>query len=205
MSKVQPTNAKNNTKRDIPCNQKTVFAIKNAFHAQIYVYNVGMKKNRGFTVVEAAITLGILAIALAMAAVAFSNLGNIQRTATDQLLSNRELTATDNLVSRYISFVSIKTDDLSFSYVDAGEQRTVSFKTNVTNYQYDLVFENKTLSISNDYSGSDDFFKFEESQTFQMIDDIKFDYDDSLGLLVSEITYLSNKTIRYSYIVRTAL
>ena len=163
-----------------------------------------MKTNKGFTIVEAAITLGIMALGLGLSAVAFSNLGRIQTTATDQLLANKEINEIDNIVSRYVSFVSINNGDLSYSCDSIFDSNQISFVSNYGN-SYTLSFANNNLSLLNNYSGSDEYFNFSYSKDFSYVSDLKFDYDSNLGLLISKISYLSNKTIRYSYVVRSQL
>ena len=162
-----------------------------------------MKTRKAFTLIEAVITIGILSVSLALSAVAFSNLGRIQETATDQVVANRELNKADEFVSRYVSFVSIKTDDISFSSTDTSSSNTIVFTLNGTT-NYNLSFIDKRLSVSNDYSGESDYFKYSESEEMKYISEIVFDYDSSLGLLISSVKYLNNKNIRYSYVVRTA-
>ena len=189
-------------KINISCNLKTNFDVKKTMKKTHYVYNVCMRTRKGFTVVEAAITLGILAIAFALSAVAFSNLSRIQTSATDQTVANRELNSIDEMVSRYVSFISIKKSDFSFSYVDNSESNNVVFTLN-SSTNYKLEFSNKTISITNDYSGEDNYFKFSDSKALSFINSVQFEYDVDLALLISEVNYLSNKTIRYSYVVRT--
>ena len=160
-----------------------------------------MKLRKGFTLVEVAITLGILAIALALSGIAFSNLANIQTTATDQLVANRELTKVDDLVARYVSFVSVNTPGHSFSYDGSSSETKISFSLNAE-YRYDLEYTDNSLSISTTYSGADDKLKISDSLKLEYVKSIKFTFDGSIDLLISEINYLSNKTIRYSYVVR---
>lgn len=186
-------------KRDIPCNQKSKNATKKSLPVLIYVYNVGMKKRKAFTVIEAVITLGIMAIALGLTAVAFSNLGNIQTAATDQLVANRELTKIDDLVSRYVSIVSVDSGTHSFSSTSIEGTHALTF-TSSSSLSYTLSFSNKQISaVQNNPSSEIDTIEV------TLVDDVKFDYDSDLGLLISHVSYLSNKKINYSYIVRTAL
>ena len=201
-SKIHSKMSLKMAKINIPCNLKTNFDAKKTMKKIHYVYNVCMRTRKAFTVVEAAITLGILAIAFALSAVAFSNLSRIQTSATDQTVANRELNSIDEMVSRYVSFVSIKKSDVSFSYVDNSESNNVVFALN-SSTNYKLEFSNKTISITNDYSGEDNYFKFSDSKALSFINSVQFEYDVDLALLISEVNYLSNNTIRYSYVVRT--
>ena len=152
---------------------------------------------------EAVLTIGILSVAFALSAMAFSNLTRIQETATDQVVANRELNKIDDFVSEYVSFVSVKTNDISFNGNDVNDSNTVSFVLNSTT-NYSLSFGNKKLSVINDYSGSETYFNYSNNLELEYVKDIKFSYDSNIGLLISSISYLSNKSIRYSYVVRTA-
>ena len=73
---------------------------------------------------------------------------------------------------------------------------------NVMVRRYDLEYTDSSLSISTTYSGADDKLKISGSLELEYVKSIKFAFDDSINLLISEINYLSNKTIRYSYVVR---
>ena len=162
-----------------------------------------MKTKKAFTIMEAVLTIGILSVAFALSAMAFSNLTRIQETATDQVVANRELNKIDDFVSEYVSFVSVKTNDISFNGNDVNDSNTVSFVLNSTT-NYSLSFGNKKLSVINDYSGSETYFNYSNNLELEYVKDIKFSYDSNIGLLISSISYLSNKSIRYSYVVRTA-
>ena len=199
MPKTQPTNNKIIAKRDIPCNQKSKNDAKKSLPVFIYVYNVGMKKRKAFTVIEAVITLAIMAIALGLTAVAFSNLGNIQTAATDQLVANRELTKIDYLVSRYVSIVSVDSGTHSFYSASIEGTHTLTFTSSIS-LSYTLSFSNKQISAVQNNPSSDI-----DTIEVTLVDDVIFDYDSDLGLLISHVSYLSNKKINYSYIVRTAL
>lgn len=155
-----------------------------------------MKTRKGFTLVEAIVTIAILSIAFGLSAVAFSNLGRIQDTAAEQMAANSELDKADSLISEYISMVSVNTNSRSFSHQSHNENNLV-FSSNGSNVF--LSFSNRTLG----YVGDGSFSEIGHSETFKHINNISFAYDDDLGLLVSTVKYSSSKTIKYSYIVRT--
>ena len=167
-----------------------------------------MKKRTGFTIVEMVITLAILSVAFALSSVAFSNLGRIQSSATDQVVANRELDKLDDLVDEYISLVSLNTSSIKFDYdhVEHGEN-FITFKEKETDpeYSYTLRFAGSALGYTYDYSGENDYLKKHRGENFKYINDVKFNYDSSLAFLVLNVTYNKTKTINYSYIVRTAL
>ena len=167
-----------------------------------------MKSRKGFTIIELVVTIGILSVAFGLSTVAFSNLSRIQKSATDQYVANQELDKVDNLVKEYISIVSLDTSSIKFDYEHVeNADNYVKFKEKEVdpNYSYSLRYVSSTLSYFSDYSGDNDYLKQHKAEQYKYINDIKFTYSVSLALLTLDIKYNGSKTIRNSYVVRTAL
>ena len=158
-----------------------------------------MRNKKGFTLIETVVTLSIIGVSFALVAGVVASLFNVQDTSTSQLLINKELKTADNMIKDYVSFVSLKTDDVSFSVTSASGNKVVC---KYSTYSYNLQFSEGTLSITNNYDGGETYFQKTGSQQFKTIEDIKFEYTSSISLLIAEIKAESN-TMRYSYVVRT--
>ena len=100
--------------------------------------------------------------------------------------------------------MSINTEDINFVGEESNQSNSIAFTLN-DSYHYTLSFDTDKIVVSNDYDGYSDYLKYNDIEETKYINDVKFDYDPSNGLLISSVTYLSNKTLRYSYVVRTAL
>ena len=162
-----------------------------------------MNKRRAFTVVELVVTIGILAIAFGLSVGLIVTMNSIQNANADETNKSKELTDFNDAVSSYISFVSLNTDDVSFTY-DSADSTTNKIVFNYSTYHFDLKFNNSTLSMSSNYDGSNSYFEKTFQKNFSYITAVSFAYTSSLGQLVSEVT-MGGSVINFSHIVRTAL
>ena len=143
-----------------------------------------MKRIRkGFTLVEAVVTISIMSIVFALSAIVIANLITIQNKSADKTAENAEADKVESFISDYVSFVSIKTDSLSFSYYQSSDH-DVSFKSN--GYTYTLAYSDNQLSVLNNYDGLNEYLQYEKTVTLKNTKSITFDYSSSLSLLKVE-------------------
>ena len=162
-----------------------------------------MKNKSAFTVVELVVTLGILALAFALSTVLIVTMNSVQNANAVETNKSRELTNFNDSVNSYVSFLSINTDEINFSY--DGENSTENKVVfTYSTYHFDLKFENLTLSMESNYDGENTYFAKTFSRNFKYIRAVTFEYTESLGQLVSHVTF-GGSVINYSHIVRTAL
>ena len=159
-----------------------------------------MKKKKGFTLIETVATLSIIGVSFALSAGVIAALLNVQKKSNDQLLVNKQLRQADSFISDYVSFISVHTNDLSFSSPVVSTNKVKSGISG-TNYTYTLDFSDNVLSIINTYSGSDKYFNKTGSVNLTQIRSIVFGYDNSISLLTAEM-WLSSSKLVYTYILR---
>ena len=166
------------------------------------MYNIGvhMKKRRGFTLIEATVTLGILAIASALIILVMSALVNVQNASADQEIVSKELAAIDDIVNDYVSLVSINHDDLSFEYKSSNPSSLI-YTYDAYEYVLSYVPEASTLNVTNNYDGDNQYLKYSSSITFKMVTNVVFKFDASINLLVVDVTAMSTTT-HLTYVIR---
>ena len=159
-----------------------------------------MKKKRGFTLIETVATLSIIGVSFALSAGVIAALLNVQNKSNDQLYINKQLKQADSFIDDYVSFVSVHTNELSFSTPVVSVNKVKSGISG-TNYTYTLEFSDNVLSINNTYTGSEEYFSKTGSINLEHIKSIVFSYDSTISLLTAEMWFSSSKLV-YTYILR---
>ena len=158
-----------------------------------------MKRIRkGFTLVEAVVTISIMSIVFALSAVVISNLITIQNKSADKTAENAEIEKVESFINDYVSFVSLKTDSISFSYYQSTSD-SIAFKTN--DYIYTLSFSDHELGVSNNYDGSVDYLKYSKSVSLKNTNSMVFSYSDTLSLLKVE-SKIGSHTHKYAFVFK---
>lgn len=162
-----------------------------------------MKNKSAFTVVELVVTLGILAIAFALSTGLIVTMNSVQNANSQETNKSNELTRFNNSVSSYVSFLSINTEEIFFTFdSENSSESTVVFT--YSTYHFDLKFNESTLSMTSNYDGENTYFTKSFSYRFKYIHAVVFEYTESIGQLVSRVT-IGGGVITYSHIVRTVL
>lgn len=158
-----------------------------------------MRAHKGFTLLEAVVTLSILAISFALTIGVVAALTNLQSTAQEEENINYQLKKADDTVNEFVNFISI--EGFEYNSVESDQSNIVfTYST----YNFKLSFFNHTLSIDNNYSGDNDYFKKTKDVHLENVDDIDFSFESSIALLCADVKYGSN-SLRYSYVVRTLM
>lgn len=157
-----------------------------------------MKKKSGFTLIEAVITLAILTISTGLVVLVLNSLIRVQNASKDEDIANSELQTLDNMVNKYVSLVSQKSEIRDFEY-KSSTSRTIVFT--LDEYDYTLSYSNPNIVISTNYDGSDSSLSVSESKELTSISNVTFSYDENLSLLIVNAVSrgIDNK---YVYVVR---
>ena len=71
---------------------------------------------KGFTLIEALVTISVLVIVVGMTTVVISNMVRIQNASSTQYEANEEIYKAFKVTDEFISFISVNDSDLSFTY-----------------------------------------------------------------------------------------
>ena len=165
------------------------------------MYNGGaMNKRRGFTLSELVVTIGVIGIGTAMVISTIVSLSRIQSSSADLSKKNSELTAINDLCGEYVSFVSLKTDEISFSYTESNEELVV-FSANASDFTLSFNETNKNLAITNNYSGDIEYLKKSENLTLKYFKSVSFSFDTEINLLCVNVS-LGDQVNHLNYVVR---
>ena len=174
------------------------------------------KARKGFTLVEAIVTIAILGIGFALTGVVVSQLIRVQDAASEVADNESTFQSVDSLVSQYVSYVSLDTPLLSFertraeatgvSYVgkqfasalDASPFASVSFALNWSSETKELSVTPSTISGTPEgYLAKNDW------KTVKDISNANFAYDATIDFLTIDITLNDNSARRFGYVLRT--
>ena len=161
-----------------------------------------MNKRRAFTLSELVVTIGIIGIGTAMVISTIVSLSRIQSSSAELSKKNSELSSINELCGDFTSFVSLKTDDISFSYseIDSSADQVV-FKVDASKFTLSFDETNKVLAISNDYSGDVEYLKKSGSLTLQYFDSVAFAFESDINLLSVNVSH-NEQVNHFNYVVR---
>lgn len=161
------------------------------------MYN--MKRRRGFTLVEAAITIGIMGICFGLITLVMVSLVRVQDASTDENLVNSDLRILDEVVTKYTSTISLKNETFDFTY-DSCSENSLKFKwekDSETVYKISLDYSKPNITISSDYDGDIDYLKIAENRKIDSLSSVTFSYDEGINMLVvrAEARGVNNKFV----------
>ena len=164
------------------------------------------KTRKAFTLLETVVTIGILAIAFGLAGVLVSQIVTLQNKSTDEIVLSDQRATLDDFVADYVSFISVDTDELSFSY-KSSDDNTITFTAELADsstYDYSILFVGQILTVRNNYpdEGENAYLKYQKSVRLADIQSIAFSFDTEIGLL--KTTALSSEGFAWNsvHIVR---
>lgn len=176
---------------------------------------------KGFTLLEAIVTIGILAVAFALTGVAVTQLIRVQDSAAAVADHESVFHSVDELIGRYISFVSLDTPLLSFKMTGVDSHTVTYVGTEyetpggsvVSSASYTLEFYavnefstvNRTFTVSTAViSGTlDGYLDKNDWKTVKGIDSLEFSFDDSIDFLTVDVTLSESVSRRFCYVLRT--
>ena len=157
-----------------------------------------MRNRKGFTLVEAVVTIGVLGLCSAMIIGTIVSLVNIQKTSVNQNVRTSELTKIDSLCNDYVSFISQE----NFTFSSSSESEVVF--TFDTTYNASLIYNSNesSLTFSTNYPEETNYFYRNEKVSLDSSNKIVFNYDSTNKLLFVD-SIVNEKHNRVSYIVRS--
>lgn len=156
------------------------------------------KCKKGFTVVELVITIALVGILSATAAITVSALVNIQSNISKTTSTQKDIEDASNNIKDAVSFVSVKNSICAFE-IKACVESEITFTNTVDSADYSLSFAEKTLRFTSDYAGENEYLQYAFSNAYSTLKTIEFSYDASLHLLKATITPESGSTTNHVY------
>ena len=182
-----------------------------------HAYNGRMSKVRkGFTLLEAIVTIGILGVGFALTGVAVTQLIRVQDSAASVADHESVFHSADELMGRYFSFVALDTPLLTFErdsadptsvvYV-ATEYETSARTVVVASASYTLQYssETKLLTVETDVlSGTlEGYLNKTDWSSVKGISSLSFTVDDTIDFLTADVTLDDSVSRRFCYVLRT--
>lgn len=156
---------------------------------------------KGFTLIEALVTISVLVIVVGMTTVVISNMVRIQNASSTQYEANEEIYKAFKVTDEFVSFISVNDSDLSFTY-DSNTSTSITF--NCDAYKFSLRYLNNNLSYSCDssYIGDNEYLKTQNSVELKNVDLLTYSYYDDVKMLIMDIKVLG-KYSREVFTLRT--
>ena len=159
-----------------------------------------MKKRRGFTLLEAIVTLSILGICFGLTIGVVASLTSIQKSSSNSISLSNQLDRVDKTVQEYVSIVSIKTGTKEFTYSSENSGSTQIVFINGSD-SYTLKYLNKQISITK----TGDVVSYLPIQyDIKDINGVVFSYKENLALLLTDVE-ISSTHYKFAYTIRTLL
>ena len=168
-----------------------------------------MKGNRkGFTLVEAVVTLAILGLTFGLTTLAISQLARIQDGATGQVSIESSYQAADEMMTEFVSFVSLKTsgdDGINFAYTSQTESSlTFTAAYHSSSYLFTLSHDSasKSLKVISDPNVPAGYLAKSKWTKASHIEGVNFSFDSDLSLFNATIRLDETHSRNFAYVVR---
>ena len=154
---------------------------------------------KGFTLVEAVVTIGIMSVVFGLSAVCFSNLFRIQNASSENTRRQAEANRINSFILDFVSFLSVETDDLNFNF-ESVSGTSINFSSNKGS-THTLSYLNKHLACSYNYSGDIDYLKYDPSISVELTSQVAIDYNDTLNILKFNCS-ISGRDYSFAYVLK---
>lgn len=165
-------------------------------------------KRKGFTLVEAVVTLAVLGVTFSLTTVAVTQLVQVQNGAADQTAIESRYQAADSLMNEYVSFVGLNTpgeQGISFAYKSSSANSIVFTATYVSS-TYDFVLSHnsasRVLSVTCAQTPPEGYLSKSNWTKTDRIEGVTFAYDKSLSLITAEVHLDATHQRKFAYVVR---
>ena len=156
------------------------------------------KTKKGFTVVELVVTLALVGILTATTAITITATVRIQNEASEKTATAREMDEVATRVKEVVSFFSVKNDACDFQF-SACSDSEITFENNAVSASYTLGFAEKSLFLSNNYTGENRYLQYAFSLSYPHLENIEFSYDSTLDLLTTVIHPYTGTPLTHTY------
>ena len=157
------------------------------------------RAKRGFTLIEAVVTIAIMSVVFGLSALCFSNLFRIQDESSKNTQRQIEANRINNLVSDFVSFLSVKTDELSFSFSSKTETSIIFVSSKSSTHT--LSYSSSQLSVTYANAGEVEYLKYENSVSLSNDSTVIFDFESTLKILKMDCS-ISGKEFSYAYVLK---
>lgn len=167
-------------------------------------------KRKGFTLVEAVVTIAVLGVTFSLTTVAVTQLVQVQNGAADQTAIESRYQAADSLMNEFVSFVGLNTSTegeqgISFAYKSFSTDSLI-FTATYAGSNYDFVLShdsaNQVLSVTCDQTPPEGYLSKSNWTKTNRIEGVTFAYDESLSLITAEIRLDALHQRKFAYVVR---
>ncbi len=145
------------------------------------------RKKRGFTIIEAVVTISILAVVVSLISVVISNMVQIQNASTGTYAISEQFNDGYNIARDYISFVSVNDSNLAFTY-QSYTDNSLTFSCDGYAFSLKYVDHVLTYGCDSEYTGSKDYLLKTDKVILKNITDFKFTYYDDIYMLKMEMS-----------------
>ena len=170
------------------------------------------RAKKGFTLVEAIVTIAVLGVTGTLTVLAVNQLTSIQNGAANQVGDETTLNRADELTNEFISYVSIaspaSSGGLSFS-IDPSigqDAKEITFFASYDNksFPYILEFDSsaKTLTVSLPDNPPSGYLSKQNWTKVSNLTNVKFNYESSIHLLTADFYISETAFRRYAYVLR---
>jgi prepilin-type N-terminal cleavage/methylation domain-containing protein len=165
-------------------------------------------KRKGFTLVEAVVTIAVLGVTFSLTTVAVTQLVQVQNSAADQTAIESRYQAADSLMNEYVSFVGLNTpgeQGISFAY-ESSSLNSLVFTATYAGSTYDFVLSHdsasKVLSVTCAQTPPEGYLSKSNWTKTNRIEGVAFAYDKSLSLFTAEVRLDASHQRKFAYVVR---
>jgi prepilin-type N-terminal cleavage/methylation domain-containing protein len=167
-------------------------------------------KRKGFTLVEAVVTIAVLGVTFSLTTVVVTQLVQVQNSAADQTAIESRYQAADSLMNEYVSFVGLNTpgeQGISFAYnYESSSPNSLVFTATYVSSRYDFVLSHdsasKVLSVTCAQTPPEGYLSKSNWTKTNRIEGVTFAYDESLSLITAEICLDASHQRKFAYVVR---
>lgn len=155
---------------------------------------------RGFTVVELVVTIAVIAVLGTMTTITISSLTNMQQDMNKMNSRNDQVNSLANKIGEVTNFLSVRIEgSIEFGY-HSNTANSITFKNRAI-YEYTLSFSRQKLDFSNNYDGGSDYLRFSFSETYDLVENVTFSFDEDIYLLTATISPTTGTSLTYAYTV----
>ena len=165
-------------------------------------------KRKGFTLVEAVVTIAVLGVTFSLTTVAVTQLVQVQNGAAEQTAIESRYQAADSLMNEYVSFVGLNTpgeQGISFAYKSSSPNSLV-FTATYASSTYDFILSHdsasRVLSVTCPQTPPEGYLSKSNWTKTSRIEGVTFAYDNSLSLITAEVRLDESHQRKFAYVVR---
>ncbi|MCR5348748.1 MAG: type II secretion system GspH family protein [Bacilli bacterium] len=166
------------------------------------------KVRKGFTLIEATITIGILGLVFGLVAVGVSQLGAIQDSASNQVSRETKLKEADEFFLGYVSFVSLENPEVSFETAPLNENELLAFRgtSDLTSVVFAVTFDSELhqlgVIVRSKVGEVPEYLVKNDWKAVSGLSSVSVSFSASLKLITADVAVDAETSRRFAYVVR---